>query len=86
MEKQNIDDLPKNTINNNERIIYTVKEVAKILHTSPNYIYSLVENGFLPAIKLGSIRILKSSLEKFLIDNEGNDLSDISNVKVLSKV
>ena len=31
-------------------LIYSVKEVAKILHTSPNYVYSLIEKGYLPAI------------------------------------
>lgn len=60
-----------------ERLVYTVPEVAKLLHSSPNYIYSLIEKGKLPAIKLGSLKILKSSLEKFLTDNEGKDLSNI---------
>ena len=60
-------------------LIYTVQEVAKILHSSPNYIYSLIDKGYLPAIKLGSIKILKSTLEKFLLENEGKDLSNISN-------
>lgn len=64
-------------------MVYTVKDVAVILHTSPNYIYELIENGFLPAIKLGSIKILKTTLEKFLIENEGNDLSDPKNLKKL---
>ncbi len=68
----------------NERLIYTVQEVATLLHSSPNYIYSLIEKGFLPALKLGSIKVLKTSLEKFLIDNEGQDLSDINNVKELN--
>ena len=63
----------------NETFIYTVKEVAKLLHTSPNYIYKLVENGYLPAIKIGSVKILKASLEKFLQDYEGKDLSTIMN-------
>ena len=62
-------------------MIYTVKDVATILHTSPNYVYELIENGFLPAIKLGSIKVLKTTLEKFLIENEGNDLSDPQNIK-----
>lgn len=62
-------------------MIYTVKDVATILHTSPNYVYELIEKGFLPAIKLGSIKILKTTLEKFLIENEGNDLSDPKNIK-----
>ena len=74
----------KNLNIENERLIYTVKEVATLLHSSPNYIYQLIEKGFLPALKLGSVKILKSSLQKFLIDNEGFDLSDINNVKKLS--
>ena len=68
----------------NEKIIFTVKEVSEILHYSPNYIYSLIEKGYLPAIKLGSMKILKSTLERFLIENEGNDLSDINNIKKIN--
>lgn len=64
----------------NETMIYTVKEVAKLLHCSPNYIYELIEKGYLPAIKLGSIKILRSSIEKFLADNVGNDFSDLDNI------
>jgi len=67
----------------NETIIYTVKEIAKILNTSPNYVYKLIDKGYLPAIKLGSIKILKSSLDKFLEENEGNDLSDVNEIKKL---
>ncbi len=69
---------------NNERLIYTVQEVATLLHSSPNYIYGLIEKGYLPALKLGSIKILKSSLIKFLAYYEGQDLSDIDNIKKLS--
>lgn len=64
-------------------LIYSVKEVAKILHTSPNYVYSLIEKGYLPAIKLGSVKVLKSSLENFLKENEGKDFSNLSNVDSL---
>lgn len=67
----------------NEILIYTVHEVAKILHSSPNYVYKLIEYGYLPAIKLGSIKILKSSLEQFLIENQGNDLSNLNLIKDL---
>lgn len=68
----------------NETMIYTVKEVAKLLHCSPNYVYELIEKGYLPAIKLGSVKILKKSLDSFLLENEGNDLSDIENIKKLN--
>ena len=70
----------------NDTVVYTVKEVAKLLHSSPNYIYDLINKGYLPAIKLGSVKVLKSSLERFLIQNEGKDLSDIDNIKSLSKL
>ena len=70
----------------NDKLVYTVQEVAKILHSSPNYIYQLIYKVYLPAIKLGSMKVLKSSLEKFLIVNEGNDLSDLDNIKKLEGV
>lgn len=70
----------------NDKLVYTVQEVAKILHSSANYIYQLIYKGYLPAIKLGSMKVLKSSLEKFLIVNEGNDLSNLDNIKKLEGV
>lgn len=35
-----------------EKLIYTTHEVAKILHSSPNYIYELIEKGKLKAYKV----------------------------------
>ena len=64
-----------------EKLIYTTHEVAKILHSSPKYIYELIEKGKLKAIKLKSFKIRKSAVEEFLKENEGNDLSDIDNVR-----
>ena len=52
----------------NDKLVYTVQEVAKILHSSPNYIYSLIYKGYLPAIKLGSMKVLESSLEKSYVN------------------
>ena len=49
-----------------EKMIYTTHEVAKILHSSPNYIYELIEKGKLKAIKLKSFKIRKSAVEEFL--------------------
>ena len=73
-------------MNNEDSIIFTVQEVAKILHSSPNYIYLLIDKGYLPAIKLKSIKILKSSLVKFLANNEGMDFSDVENIKKLDRI
>ena len=61
----------------NETMIYTVQEVAKIIHTSPNYVYKLIEKGYIPAIKLGSIKILKTTLEQFLVENQGKDFTNL---------
>ena len=61
---------------NTPTLIYTVKEVSNILHTSPAYIYDLIKAGLLPAIKLGSYKVRLESLENFLKKNEGNDLSN----------
>ena len=66
-----------------DTMIFSVHEVAKMLHSSPNYVYKLKNNGYLPAIKLGSVKVLKSTLLKFLIENEGKDLSDINCIKKL---
>ena len=30
----------------NDKLVYTVQEVAKILHSSPNYIYQLILNNY----------------------------------------
>ena len=69
-----------------DTVVYTVKEVVKFLYSIPNYVYDLINKGYLPSIKLGSVKVLKSSLEKFLVQNEGKDLSDMDNIKSLSNL
>ena len=69
----------------NDKLVYTVQEVAKILHSSPNYIYKLIYKGYLPAIKLGSLKILSKTLSIVLIINEGNDLSDLNTIKKITE-
>lgn len=67
-----------------EKLIYTTHEVAKILHSSPNYIYELIRKGKLKAVKLKSLKIRRTALEGFLLENEGNDLSDLENIRKLN--
>jgi uncharacterized membrane protein YcaP (DUF421 family) len=43
--------------------------------------YELIKKGKLKAVKLKSLKIRKSALEEFLKENEGNDLSDLDNVR-----
>lgn len=66
-----------------EEVLYTVKETSKLLKTNPNYIYELIKKGFLPALKLGNLKIRRSAILEFLKKNEGLDLTDLTNIKKL---
>lgn len=69
-----------------EDILYTVAETAKLLKTNPNYVYDLIKKGFLPALKLGSFKIRKTALLEFLKQYEGQDLTNLENVKELEVI
>lgn len=69
-----------------EDVLYTVSETAKLLKTNTNYVYSLINNGFLPALKLGSLKIRKASIDEFLKKYEGKDLTNLQNIKNLKGV
>ena len=66
-----------------EEILYTVKETAKLLKVNPNYVYDLIKKEMLPALKLGSFKIRKTSLLNFVKENEGKDMTDLNNIKEL---
>lgn len=66
-----------------EDMLYTVKETAEILKTNTNYVYDLIKKGLLPALKLGSLKIRKTSLLNFLEKYDGKDLTDLNNIKDL---
>ena len=63
--------------------LYTVKEVSQKLKVNIHKVYELVNAGLLPALKLGSIKIRKESLEEFLMKYDGKDLTDLKNVRDL---
>ena len=60
--------------------LYTVKEAAKIMKVNVHKVYDLIHAGLLPALKLGSIKIRKESLEEFLRKYDGMDLTDLDNI------
>lgn len=64
-------------------ILYKVNEVAELIKTNNNYVYALINEGYLPALKLGSLKVRKSSLDKFLEEYEGFDLTDLGNIRKL---
>lgn len=65
-------------------MLYSVPQVAKIIHTSPAFVRKLIRSGALRAIRLGEVKVLASELEDFLIRNNGMDLSDPYNIIPLS--
>jgi len=71
-------------IASNEKLLYTVKEVSELLHTNTTYVYNLIKAGLLPVMKLGTYKVRKESLIKFLVDYEGKDLTDPSNIRIIS--
>lgn len=60
--------------------LLTVKEVSKLLKVNVNKVYDLIKYGYLPALKLGSYKVRKMTLMKFMEDNEGLDLTILDSV------
>lgn len=67
-----------------EECLYSVMEVSKILKINQNFVYKLIACGLLPALKLGRYKVRSSSLQSFMAEYEGKDLTDLSNIKELN--
>lgn len=61
-------------------MLYTVKEAAQVLKTNVHYVYSLINKGLLPALKLGSWKIRQEALEDFLKRYEGFDMTNVEEI------
>lgn len=46
--------------------IYTVKEAAKLLRTNTNFVYDEIRRGNLPGLKIGSMKVRGTDLEKYI--------------------
>lgn len=69
----------------NKAILYTVSEVAKLLHTNKSYVYELINANKLPALKLGSKKVRAEALDMFLREYEGMDLTNPYEVKTMNE-
>jgi len=67
-----------------EDYLLSVADASKRLDSSRNAVYELINNGYLKAMKLGSLKIRNSEINRFLQEFEGKDLSDLSNIKSLN--
>ena len=66
--------------NENEKLLYTVKEASVLLGVNVHLVYRLINTGMLPAMKLGNLKIRKATLEDFISKYEGMDLSNLENI------
>lgn len=56
--------------------LLSVDEVAKRLATDKNTVYKLIKNGKLSALKIKSLKVRNLEINRFLHDNDGEDLED----------
>ena len=56
--------------------LYTVKEASTLLGIGKNRMYDLIKSGVIKVLKVGGIKIRAQSLEEFLEEYDGFDLTD----------
>lgn len=49
--------------------LYTVTEVAKLLKVNRNFVYDLIRKGELEAVRIGSIKVRKDAVERYVENN-----------------
>ena len=56
--------------------LYSVKEASALLGIGKNRMYDLIKSGVIKVLKVGGIKIRAQSLEEFLEEYDGCDLTD----------
>ncbi|GEP63125.1 hypothetical protein CBE01nite_08930 [Clostridium beijerinckii] len=67
-----------------EPVLYTVSEAAELLKVNRNSVYDLLKKNVIRGLKLGSLKITRIELMKFLEENNGKDLSNLEDIKDLT--
>ena len=49
-------------------MLLTVTEVAKMLKVNRNFVYKIIKDGELEAVRVGSIKVKKEALTKYVND------------------
>lgn len=47
-------------------MLLTVSEVAKMLKVNRNFVYNLIKSGELEAVKVGSIKVKKEAINRYV--------------------
>ena len=50
-------------------MLLSVSEVAKLLKVNRNFVYNLIKNGELEAARIGSIKVKKEALNRYIENN-----------------
>ena len=50
-------------------MLYTVTEVAKMLKVNRNFVYKIINDGELEAVKIGSIKVKQEALNRYIENN-----------------
>ncbi|NRT77901.1 helix-turn-helix domain-containing protein [Clostridium beijerinckii] len=67
-----------------EPVLYTVSEAAELLKINRNSVYDLLKKNVIRGLKLGSLKITRAELMKFLEESNGKDLSNLEDIKELT--
>lgn len=62
-------------------IVYTVPELATLLHTTKTTVRSLIKCGHIRAMKLGEIKVSQQEVERFLNESVNVDYTDPTDLK-----
>lgn len=62
-------------------IVYTVPELATLLHTTNTTVRSLIKCGHIRAMKLGEIKVSQQEVERFLIKSANVDYTNPTDLK-----
>lgn len=47
-------------------MLLSVSEVAKLLKVNRNFVYKLIKDGELEAVKIGSIKVRRDALDRYI--------------------
>ena len=50
-------------------MLLSVSEVAKLLKVNRNFVYKIIANGELEAVKIGSIKVRREALNRYVNNN-----------------
>ena len=50
-------------------MLLTVTEVAKLLKVNKNFVYKIINNGVLEAVRIGSIKVKREALDRYIENN-----------------